>query len=361
MPVSPELPASHRLHAIEVTRGGASLAVLLFHSLTSIPAEALHPFLRHVRSVTEFGWLGVNVFFAVSGWCIAERLAAAHRCQESVLHFLRERALRIYPAYWAALALLLIVRLAAVPFNTTRLADNLPVGAFGWFGDLFLLQPYVGTVPALVVSWSLVYELGFYALGAGALALRARSVPSTVLLILASLLALPAALGWHSPTVCYVLGLWPDFLVGVLAWCAARPGATASARLAALVLAAFAVAALALGGSFGGAGRLVALGSAGALWFASRHDHLAARLTAFRIFAWLGAVSYSLYLAHVTVLSPFLNLSQRAISPDSAAFVGVWLVAVLLSLLAGWLLHRWVEAPVERWRKLRWSRPPAPA
>ena len=113
------------------------------------------------------------MFFAVSGWSIAERLAAGHRRQESVLHFLRGRALRIYPAYWAALAFLLLVRLAAVPFNTTRLPDNLPIGALGWLGDLFLLQPYFGTVPALVVSWSLVYELGFYALDAGALALRA--------------------------------------------------------------------------------------------------------------------------------------------------------------------------------------------
>ena len=361
MPASPELPVSRRLHAIEVARGGASLAVLLFHSLTSLPPEAVHPFLRLVRSVTEFGWLGVNVFFAVSGWCIAERLATARRREESVLHFLRERALRIYPAYWAALALLFAVRLAAVPFNTTRLADNLPAGALAWLGDLFLLQPYFGTVPALVVSWSLVYELGFYALGAGALALRARGVPSSILVVLAALLALPAALGWRSPTVLTVLGLWPDFLFGVLAWCAARPGATASARLAAGALGAFALAALTLGGGFGGPGRLVALGTAGVLWFAASHDHLAARVTAVRVFAWLGTVSYSLYLAHVTLLSPLLNVSQRVVPPRTVAFVGVWLVAVSLALIAGWLLHRWVEAPVERWRKQRWHHRPAVA
>jgi peptidoglycan/LPS O-acetylase OafA/YrhL len=131
--------------------------------------------------------------------------------------------------------------------------------------------------------------------------------------------------------------------------------------LAAVILATFALATLGLGGGFGGPGLWAALGTAGALWFASRHDHLAARLIAFRTFTWLGAVSYSLYLAHVTVLSPFVNLSQRAISPGSIAFIGVWLIAVPLSLLAWWLMHRWVEAPVERWPKLRWSHSPTPA
>ena len=361
MPDSPDLGRSRRLPAIEVARGAACLAVLLFHSLTSLPTEALHPLLRFVRGVTELGWAGVNVFFAVSGWCIAERLATAHRRRESVGHFLRERALRIYPAYWAALALLLTVRVAAVPFNTTRLADNLPVGLSGWVGDLLLLQPYLGTVPALVVSWSLVYELGFYAFGAGALALRARGLPSWTLHVLASLLALPASFGWSSPLVLYVLGLWPDFLFGVLAWAAARPGAGRTARLAAGTLAAFTVAAFLLGGSFGGHGRFIALGTAGALWLVSRRENTPSHSGLFRTFAWLGTISYSLYLAHVTILSPVINLSQRVVSPHSVTFVGVWLFAVSLSLFVGWLLHRWVEAPVERWRKLRWSRPPTPA
>ena len=149
--------------------------------------------------------------------------------------------------------------------------------------------------------------------------------------------------------------------LGVLAWCAAPSGAAPSARLAALRLATFALAALGLAGGFGGPGLWVALGPAGALGFASRHDHPAARRIACRTFASLGAVSYSLYLAPVTVLPPFVKLSQRAVWPARIAFIGVGLIAVRLAWLAGWLLHPWVEAPVEHWRNLRWSPSPTPA
>ncbi len=62
---------------------------------------------------------------------------------------------------------------------------------------------------------------------------------------------------------------------------------------------------------------------------------------------------------YITIFSPLPNLSQRTVSPGSLAFSSVWLVAVLLSLVSDWLLHRWVEAPAERGRKLLWGRPAA--
>lgn len=364
MPASPDsgpvispLSPSQRLSAIEYARGGACLAVLLFHSLTALPPESLHPVLRLLRRVTESGWLGVNVFFAVSGWCIAERLAAARRRDESVLHFLRERALRIYPAYWAALALLFLVRAAAAPFNTTSLAQNFPASPAAWIGDLLLVQPYLATPAALVVSWSLVYELGFYALGAAALVLHRRGLPTALLLGLGVLLSLPASFQ-AIPRPLYVLGLWPDFFAGVLAWRAARATPDATARWSMMLLLAFLIATVALHGRFGDSGRIVALVTAALLALASRFNAPAAPRGVLACLAWLGGISYSLYLAHVTVLSPFINLGARWVSPHHLGFGVIWLAAVATALFAGWALHRWVEAPCERWRKHRWGRRP---
>jgi exopolysaccharide production protein ExoZ len=341
-------PAS-RLWTIDVARGMASSWVLLFHSLAGIPSDTLYPVLGVVQQFSKYGWLGVHMFFAISGWCIAQRLAAGWRRKEPAQVFLRERALRIYPTYWAALGLALALRLAAVPFNTTHVADNLPSGPQGWIADLFLLNPYLKTPATLVVSWSLVYELGFYLLAAGALTLR-RRVSAATLVLLGMLLSLWPLTGWQF-RLTYVISLWPDFFVGGLVWWAARSRAPMLKYFAAGGLAVLTLLTLAWPGGYGGQGRLAAIGTATILWVLSRQDHRVAANPFLRKLAWVGGFSYSLYLIHLALLSPFMNLAKRWVSPRHALFCLVWLVAVLLAFTGGWLLNRLVEAPVEHWRK----------
>jgi peptidoglycan/LPS O-acetylase OafA/YrhL len=347
-------PRVHRLPAIEVARGFASVWVLLFHSLATWPPEALHPALRTVRHFTTAGWLGVHVFFALSGWCIAERLAAAYRRHESGGRFLRERVLRIFPTYWAALALLLLTRLAAQPFNHTPLWSNLPAGPLGWCGDLLLLNPYVGAPATLIVSWSLVYELGFYALGALALLLRRRGISSAGLVATGLLLCAWPLLPFDSVAT-HVLRLWPDFFVGALVWWCARRRTAARTIIGLVGLGSLGGLVGAWPAGYGGSARGTAIATAAILWVAAGRATDSRQNPFLRAFAWLGACSYSLYLVHVTVLSPFLNLAQRFVPPDHLAFAAIWLVAVALGIGAGRLLYVWVEAPVERWRKTRWA------
>jgi peptidoglycan/LPS O-acetylase OafA/YrhL len=75
----------------------ASLAVLQFHSLTTYPPASRPPARAATRAVTNWGWLGVHGFFAISGRCIAERRVSAVARGETSRHFLIERFLRIYP------------------------------------------------------------------------------------------------------------------------------------------------------------------------------------------------------------------------------------------------------------------------
>jgi peptidoglycan/LPS O-acetylase OafA/YrhL len=74
---------SPRLVQIEYLRGIAAFSVLGFHSLNSQDPRQLNPVLGLLRSGTTWGWLGVHIFFVISGWCIAERIAAAQRNGES--------------------------------------------------------------------------------------------------------------------------------------------------------------------------------------------------------------------------------------------------------------------------------------
>lgn len=347
-----------RLPAIEIARGLASLWVVLFHSLTQWPPEELHPLLRFVRGFTEYGWLGVHIFFALSGWCIAERLAAAQRREEPPLGFLRERFLRIFPTYWAALALLLLVRAAAQPLNHTSFAQNFPQGATEWMANLLLINPYVGAPVTLIVSWSLVFELGFYIMGAGALVLRRLGLPASALMVLGlGLCAWPWA---HLDLrATYVVTRWPEFFAGVWAWwCARSPHRTSIifgiAGFALMAgLAAFPATRSADLGFF--VASLTAIG----LWVASKYEHApTSRLS--RALTEVGLFSYSLYLVHITFLSPLMNLGQHFVPTRSTAFVAVWLAALAVAVSAGWFFHRSVEAPVERWRKRRWRHAPAP-
>jgi exopolysaccharide production protein ExoZ len=347
---------SYRLQFIEIARGLACLWVVLSHSLLQIPAETLHPVLQFVSHFSSTGWLGVYVFFALSGWCIAERLSSAYRRGESLTVFIRERILRIFPTYWAALALLFLSRLIALPFNRATFETSFPDGVRGWIADLFLLNPYLNVPSTLLVSWSLVFELGFYVLGAGALLLRRRGVSSArIALIGFALCAWP--LMQISSSAALVLGLWPDFFAGVLVWWSARAKTAARTFAGAAGLTVLLILTLAWPGGFGGTPRLTAILAAAVLWCLARAEPATFyESSAARALTWLGACSYSLYLAHFTVLSPFINFTKRFVPTTSIAFVAVWLTAVALSVGAGWLLYRLVEAPVERWRKKRWAR-----
>ena len=70
------------------------------------------------------------------------------------------------------------------------------------------------------------------------------------------------------------------------------------------------------------------------------------RALAWRPLAWCGLVSYGLYLWHVPVL---LVLRAAGLLPLSVA--GATLVALPVSLLAGWLSFRFVEAPAIAWSR----------
>ena len=287
----------------------------------------------------------MSVFFALSGWCIAQRLQTAVLHGESASLFLLERGLRIFPTYWAALLVTLTIRLAATAWRHGPGLADLPSGLVAWFGDVLLVQPYLGTSAYVMVSWSLVYELGFYLLAACALAAHRWNVRGAWLLVLGGLLCLWPLVHWR-PTALLVLGRWPDFFAGVVAWRAARDGRRIAviAGFGALLLllwmhplgitdpiglTAVVTAALLLSASFGGLKLPRALGP----------------------LAHVGAYSYSLYLIHVTFMSPFMNLTGRTVTSHSTGFLLVWFAAVALAVAGGWALHHGCEAPVERWRK----------
>jgi peptidoglycan/LPS O-acetylase OafA/YrhL len=78
-------------------------------------------------------------------------------------------------------------------------------------------------------------------------------------------------------------------------------------------------------------------------------------------FAWLGNITYSLYLLHVPVqISLILIMDQSGIDRGIAASRGFFLFFIALMLVVATLSYRYFELPTRRWVRRQFKKPDAP-
>src|SRR5262245_15783623 len=97
-----------RFHLLDPLRGLAALWVFTFHYGFSPAFRGNFPALS---SIFSEGHLGVPMFFVISGYCLMASVRIARRDGDTVLSFLWRRSVRIFPAYWCSIAVVV-----AVPF-----------------------------------------------------------------------------------------------------------------------------------------------------------------------------------------------------------------------------------------------------
>jgi peptidoglycan/LPS O-acetylase OafA/YrhL len=91
-----------RLPGLDTLRAAAIVAVMLYH---------LKPFLpERMTAVAQLGWMGVDLFFVLSGYLIGMQLLKPFALGErpSIREFYRRRVYRILPAYLAVLWIYLV-------------------------------------------------------------------------------------------------------------------------------------------------------------------------------------------------------------------------------------------------------------
>lgn len=346
-----------RYRSLDHWRGVAALAVLVFHGFGSARSGnvSVHASIGWLKWIADFGWFGVHLFFVISGYCIAANVYRAARERRSPWYFLRDRFLRIYPVYWGACVASIAINAAASPFNHVPLSKNLPADGFAWFANLLLIEPYVGVEPLLLVSWSLVFELGFYVLVAVGFWLFRAGMKVGWVVHLAVLLGIAGLVGLNQGPF-GVLGFWAEFVCGGLVFVALwlrhhLPAKTVWALLAILLFAivgAWTLPAMERVGQMIGAAGFALL-----LFFLRPLDHRIAAITSMRWLASVGLISFSLYLVHVPLGLRLVSLGARWIPMDGP---GMWLLQFAgwaNSLFFGFLFYRLCEAPVERWRRQR--------
>lgn len=152
---------SARVPALDLLRLAAVGAVILYHYGFWGPASHGVPLvaLPALAPVAQYGFLGVPVFFAISGFVIA--YSAEGR---TPVGFAIARFSRIYPTFVLCMTLTFA---ATVLFG----AGHFEVAAPQWLANLFIAAPMFGQPYVDTSYWSLVIEVVFYAWVAAFMAL----------------------------------------------------------------------------------------------------------------------------------------------------------------------------------------------
>lgn len=153
---------------IQVLRAVAALMVVFHHETEMMWDRLRVPTLGH-NWVN--GGAGVDIFFVISGFVMAISSAPLVSTPHPARTFLARRLERVVPMYWL-LTLLKIALVLAHPSDSVN-------GLGGWqhvVGSFLFLPDLKTGTPVLLVGWTLVFEMAFYALFALALALRVRAL-----------------------------------------------------------------------------------------------------------------------------------------------------------------------------------------
>ena len=339
--------------------------------LAVVPVVWHHATPRPLAGLLGSGPLGVELFFAISGFLITTLLLRERRAAGVVAvgRFYTRRALRIFPAYYLVLGLTTIRALTWMEAGPVRdhFLRSLPYWATytaNWFVDFDVGHPVV-----FAFAWSLATEEQFYAVWPWLARAPRWVMPVTALALLAAIEG--TQLGWigaDGPALArrVLASLAAPICAGALvAWALDTPRGFARLRpiLAARAASPAALLLLVTLVVDGRAPPIVRAVSMSLLvaTCAVRGDHgLRACLEA-RPLLFVGTISYELYLVHVAAITAV----KRIVPAHAGDAPLVFACGLALALPMAYVLHRAVGVPLEPLRaRLRMPQPgrgaPAP-
>jgi peptidoglycan/LPS O-acetylase OafA/YrhL len=151
----------NRVREFDGLRGIAVVLVIAFHVFKRAAYFTEHPILTTISDITSVGWVGVDIFFTLSGYLITSILLKAKQGEHYFKNFYIRRVLRIFPLYYAAIAIVLLFVPKVEPEFTKNLGKMLPL-------MLLYQQNWAPLIKGLYISqylgitWSLAIEEQFY-------------------------------------------------------------------------------------------------------------------------------------------------------------------------------------------------------
>ncbi len=149
--------------ALDVYRGIAVLLVMFNHIFLIDAAKLTNPLLKFLRPVLAFlftgGWIGVDLFFVLSGFLVSGLLFKEYGStfRVNAPRFLIRRGFKLYPSFIVFLAVTLVLERAYYFYSSK---DGFPY--LEYFYDLIFLHNYAGG--RWGHTWTLAVEEHFYIL-----------------------------------------------------------------------------------------------------------------------------------------------------------------------------------------------------
>jgi peptidoglycan/LPS O-acetylase OafA/YrhL len=300
------------------------------------------------------GWIGVMIFFVLSGYLITTLLIAEFERQRSIAigRFYIRRVLRLMPAYWLMLATYAVAYIATAPSGErgSRWHEF-------WVALTYQTNFHVTDMPQIGFTWTLAIEEQFYLIWPlivlaclsarrGRAALLAVTTALTVAFIVGRVVMAIHGAGWatlyNTPQDALLIGC---LAAQVSAYPAVRRVASnplipwiALGVCAVLLVTTDNVYSWLYAGPLTG---LCILFAASILALVQQRDSLAVRWLSKPFMTYIGKISYSLYLWNL-------------FSFDAARHFGGGIVRVVLGVLLAFALavltRELVEKPVAKWR-----------
>jgi peptidoglycan/LPS O-acetylase OafA/YrhL len=312
---------TEKIDAIDSLRGIAALMVCIFH----FTGGTLLPDKHIIKELSHYGHAGVHIFFIISGFVIPYSMYKAKYELKNIKNFLLRRTARIEPPYLVSIALLFAISYAAtlVPsFKGAALQIDfinliLHIGYLNIFTD----YPFYN-----IVYWTLAVEFQYYIIIALIFPLLIRK--SALYLII--LLCIWYSISFLVVDINFIFMHMPYFALGIFLF---RNYVGIDTETSFYVF------------------TIILLGL---VFFVSR-DKFYVIIPAFLIIkyfpqfkfwgsAFLGMISYSLYLIHGLIGGRVMNLGAR-LSTEIPAKLAFALVAIIISIVAAYVYYLLIEKP----------------
>lgn len=340
---------------VQALRGLAALLVVFVHlerlaQLAGLPAGA-----------TVFGNSGVDVFFVISGLIMVVTTSGRRQTPQG---FLRNRATRIVPLYWAITFAVFALAVVAPSLLQSTTAD--PVQLAKSLAFIPYARADGAMHPVVFVGWTLNYEMAFYLIFAAGLLLPSRL--AGLVLSVAVLLAAAIAGQVMQPkdpvlafyTAPMILEFGAGMVLGALLVAERLPKSRAFAWPA-VCLGVVALAVMLLGPAlWPHADRAVMFGIPALVIVAcgliAERGGLVLKQGWIQV---LGAASYSIYLTHFFCTQVVTKAAEKLAGFGPVLMWALVPAAFLLVAMVGVLVHRRVELPLTDLAR-RWIAPLGP-
>lgn len=326
---------------IQALRGLAILLVLLYHAKIGLFSA---------------GYLGVDIFFVISGFLITGLVKASiERRDFRFSEFYFRRAKRLLPAAYVTF---LVTALLAPFFLGSRELGDFAVqmlGAVTFTGNIVLWQQTgyfegAGELKPLLHVWSLAIEEQYYLILPATLVFVSprRWLPLAWIVLSVSLTLWTIGAYWKPVATFYLLPTraWELAVGSIGALISNDSRLHRLARVLSLpaLFALVAIPSLPISGNHPGWDAIVVC--LATLIVILRNHSLLNFTGPARMLAAVGDFSYSLYLVHWPIFA-FANNAWAGDPPGALPF-GVRIVALILSLILAYSLYRYVEAPLRK-------------